>query len=307
MRHANVWIVIINWNGGDETLACLASLQALDYPAHTLVIDNGSRDGSPAQIACHFPAVELLELGQNVGFSRGVNLGIARALANAADYVLLLNNDLRVAPSLLSRLLAQADAAADCGCFSPLIYQRANPARFWVVGGHWHIYRIVHEGWDTADTGQYIAPTPFAILFGTALLIRREVFERVGSFDERFFAYYEDADLLLRARRAGYRALVVPDAHVWHTGSYSTRTTSYLREFHLARSRMLFYRKHLPGIHLLVFLLTQGVSDIRRAGWLARQGKLLCLGAHIGGILLGLLARPGEQRTDPIGGVAQSL
>jgi hypothetical protein len=292
MTRAKVWIIIINWNGGDETLACLASLQALDYPAHILIIDNGSHDHSPVQIARQFPEIEVLELGENTGYSRGVNIGIRRALAHDADYVLLLNNDIRVAPDMLSQLLAQAERQPACGFCSPLIYQLDQPERFWVVGGHWHIYNLVHEGWDVADTGQYREPQPFAILFGTALLIRRQVVEQVGLFDERFFAYYEDADLLLRARQAGYSALMVPAARVWHTGSYSTRNASYRREFHLARSRMLFYRKQLRGIHFLVFLLTRSLSDIRRAGRLLCAGKLLSAGARLGGCIVGLLHRP---------------
>ncbi len=226
MKCPDVWIIIINWNGGDETIACLTSLQALDYPAHILVIDNGSHDHSPASIRRLFPDVVLLEIGANIGFSRGVNIGITYACDHNADYVLLLNNDVRVAPDMLSCLVAQAEQTLSNGFFSPLIYQHHNPERFWVVGGHWHIYSITHEGWDVADTGQYTAPTPFAILFGTALLIRRAVIEQVGLLDERFFAYYEDADFVLRARRTGYGALVVPQARIWHTGSHSPRDSS---------------------------------------------------------------------------------
>jgi hypothetical protein len=289
MARANVWIIIVNWNGGEETLACLTSLQALDYPAHVVVIDNGSRDQSPAQIADQFSEVTVLELGENAGYSRGVNIGIRHALARGADYLLLLNNDIRVAPDMLSQLVAQAEQQPAYGFFSPLIYQRENPDRFWVVGGHWQIYNIMHEGWDVADTGQYREPTPFAILFGTALMIRRQVVERVGILDERFFAYYEDADFVLRARDVGYSAMVVPAARVWHTGSYSTRNASYIREFHLARSRMLFYRKHLHGMHFLVFLLTRSLSDIRRVFRLISYGKLISAGARAGGVIVGLL------------------
>jgi GT2 family glycosyltransferase len=291
MKQPDTWIIILNWNGGDETLACLTSLQTLDHPAHTLVIDNGSRDGSPARIAHNFPEVELLEMGTNVGYSRGVNIGIRHALAHNADYVLLLNNDVRVAPAMLSHLLSYAEHNPAYGLFSPLIYQRDCPEQLWVVGGHWHIYTITHEGWNVPDTGQYPIPKTFAILFGTALLIRRSVIEHIGYFDERFFAYYEDADFALRARRAGYLAMVIPEAQVYHTGSYSTRKASYMREFHLARSRMLFYRKQLSGIHILVFLLTQGIRDIRRFGRLIREGTILNATAYGWGVLRGLTER----------------
>ncbi len=146
MSTPSVWIIILNWNGGEETLACLASLRAATYPAHVLVVDNGSQDDSLAQIAAGFPEVAVLPLGSNHGFSAGVNRGIELALARGAEYVLLLNNDSRPAEDMLARLVDFAEAQPACGLVSPSIYQVDRPERFWVVGGRWKIYGIMHEG-----------------------------------------------------------------------------------------------------------------------------------------------------------------
>jgi GT2 family glycosyltransferase len=291
MNIPSVWIIILNWNGGEETLACLAALRAATYPAQALVVDNGSQDGSLERIVASFPEVAVLPLGSNHGFSAGVNRGIELALARGAEYVLLLNNDSRPAEDMLELLVSFAEAQPACGLASPSIYQIDHPERFWVVGGRWTIYGIMHEGWDTLDSGQYVGPTRFDIVFGTALLIRRAVLERIGNFDERFFVYYEDADFSLRARRAGFSAFVVPQARLWHAGSYSTRNRHYLKEFYFSRSRTLFFRKYLPGLHFVIFLLIQLRADLRMIWRLLRHRELLNTLASICGTFSGLWCR----------------
>ncbi|MFL5804306.1 MAG: glycosyltransferase family 2 protein [Roseiflexaceae bacterium] len=291
MSAPSVWIVILNWNGADETLACLTTLRASTYHAQVLVVDNGSQDGSIERIAADFPAVAVLPLGTNQGFSRGVNRGIELALARGADYVLLLNNDSRPAADMLAQLVDFAETRPACGLVSPLIYQIDRPERFWVVGGWWKIYGIMHEGWDTLDSGQYNGPTRFDIVFGTALLIRRTVLERIGCFDERFFVYYEDVDFNLRARRAGFSAFVVPAARLWHAGAYSTRQRHYLREFYLSRNRVLLFRKYLSGLHFVIFLLIQLRPDLRMLWRLLRRGEPLNALALICGIVSALWSR----------------
>ncbi len=292
MTEPVVWTIVLNWNGGDETIGCLRSLQSSTYQTHILVVDNGSTDGSTERIAAEFPAVELLKLGTNKGFSGGVNRGIERALAGGAAYVLLLNNDAAVAPDMLEVLVSYAEAQPACGLASPLIYQREQPERFWVVGGTWRVYSVEHQGWNLPDTGQYSAPVAFDVVFGTALLIKRAVFEVIGLFDERFFVYYEDVDFGLRARRAGFLAAVVPAASVWHGGSVSTRSVPYLKAYYLAYCQVLLFRKYLPGVHFLVFWLNQLRADRRMVWQLLRGGDLLSALAYIWGSLSALVARP---------------
>jgi GT2 family glycosyltransferase len=189
---------------------------------------------------------------------------------------------------MLERMVEYAEAHPKCGLLSPLIYQAEHPERFWVVGGIWKLYAVAMEGWDTPDTGQYVAPTPFDIVFGTALLMKRSVLERIGLFDERFFVYYEDVDFGLRARRAGYDAAVIPEARIWHSGSSSTRRQRYLKEFYLARSRILLFRKHLPGIHFLIFMLLQIREDLIVYRGFLRHGELFNLADSISGSISGL-------------------
>ncbi len=295
-HNRRVWIIILNWNGGDETLECLETLRSSTYPAHVLVIDNGSQDGSASRIADHFTEVEVLKLPVNLGYSKGVNIGIQCALQGQADYVFLLNNDVRIAPDTLATLVDYAETHPTCGLLSPLIYQRERPERFWVVGGWWHLYSLVIEGWDAPDTGQYREPTTFDVVFGTALLIRRSLLDDIDAFDERFFAYCEDVDLGLRARRAGYRSVVVPAARLWHSGSHSTQHQNYVKEFHLARGFILLFHKHLPGIHFLVFGLLYLHTYLRTVVRMLRQREIInalaCSWGYIDGVYVALRTSP---------------
>lgn len=286
-----VWTIILNWNGGDETLACLRSLEAASYQTPVLIVDNGSYDGSPEMITAEFPRVELLKLGVNKGFSGGVNHGIKHALSQGAAYVLLLNNDTVVAPDMLALLVAYAEAHPSCGLVSPLIFQRDHPERLWVVGGKWCVYSVEHEGWNTPNTGQYTVPIQFDLIFGTALLVKRSVFDTIGLFDERFFVYYEDVDFGLRARRAGFTAVVVPAARLWHGGSVSTRRVPYLKAYYLAYNQVLLFRKYLSGLHFLVFWLIQLRSDRRMVWQLLHGGEPLSALAYIWGSLRALVVR----------------
>lgn len=290
MKHppVNVWALILNWNGADETIACIETLLTSQLQPHILIIDNGSWDGSPTRLTAAFTGLDLLALKTNCGFSAGMNRGIARALAGGAEYILLLNNDVRVAPEMLGQLVDYAEQHQTCGMVSPLIYQLEQPQRFWVVGGHWRIYHLDIEGWDTLDSGQYTSPIPFDVIFGTALLIRRTVLEQVGTFDERFFVYYEDVDLCLRARHHGWSMVVLPTACLWHAGSFSTRAQLHRRMYLLARSRVLLFRKHLRGIHFIVWWLLQVPRDLRTIAAHLRRRHLRAAIGHLCGILHGL-------------------
>ena len=216
----SVGIIILNWNGRGDTLACIESLSRLDYPAcRTAMVDNGSTDGSVAAVATRFPEVTLIENGRNLGYAGGNNVGLRWAMAEGLDYALLLNNDTEVAPDLLRRLVTAAEADTNCGAVGPTIYYWASPERIWSAGGqvNWRngSTRMMHL--NEADTGQ-LGPSPWRADFvtGCALLIKRTALERVGLLDERFFAYYEETEWCARAGREGLSILQVPEAHLWH-------------------------------------------------------------------------------------------
>jgi GT2 family glycosyltransferase len=241
-----IWTIIINWKCAEETCACLASLTQAVAPSTVVVIDNGSADGSAEAIRARFPQVALLPIGVNLGFAKAANIGIAHALARGAGGVLVLNNDTTVEPDSVRRL-AEALAASDrVGVLSAKIYLTDQPGRLWSVGGVYRDGNAIDLGSGELDAGQYDR-VRLDFVYGCAMLLSAPLLYAIGGFDERFFMYYEDVDLCLRARAAGYDVALAPDAHVWHLGSRSTSSKPALKLYYEARSRQLFYAKHLGG------------------------------------------------------------
>lgn len=243
-----VWIIVLNWNRPEDTERCVASLQESDYAAYRiLVVDNGSTDDSVERI-CAIPGVDVLANGENLGFAAGNNRGIRRALDRDAEYTLILNNDVSVAPDMLSRLVHFAEDNRQIGAIGPLIYYADSPEKVWFAGMTFRdsLY-VVRRGLRLREPLRPLEEVDF--ISGCAMLVRREVWERVGFFDERFFMYYEDLDFALRVKQAGYSIACATEAEMWHTLSASTGgQDSPLKQYYQVKSMVLFTRKHTRGL-----------------------------------------------------------
>jgi hypothetical protein len=210
--------VVLNWNGGEETLAALASLEGTE----TICVDNGSSDGSDVEVERRFPDVELIRTGANLGFAGGSNVGIRRALERGADWVLLLNND-AVAGSGLPEALARAAAARpDAGLLAcKVLFEDGETVMYAGASFRaWLGYSGRREGYGQPDRFHELRDVGRAD--GAAMAVSRTAAERVGLLDEDLFAYVEDVDWSLRMRAAGFAVVLVPDAVVRHKGSAST-------------------------------------------------------------------------------------
>src|SRR5262249_3506361 len=155
-----VAIVLLNWNGTEDTLACLRSLGQLEYGNATVtVVDNGSTDGAPERIRARFPGVGLIENGRNLGFAGGNNVAIPPSVDAGADYVLLLNNDTEVAPDMLSRLIDVAERDPSVGIVGPKILYYDLPDTIWSAGGMIDAYgQPGHAGADQPDDDPSLEP-----------------------------------------------------------------------------------------------------------------------------------------------------
>jgi len=251
MSAPHVLIVVLNWNGLADTLACLESMRRLEYPAYeVLVVDNGSSDGSPAAIRERFPDVTLIETGENLGFAGGNNVGIRHALEIGADYVLLLNNDTEVSPDFLSRLVEAAEADSQVGMAGPTIYYYDRPEVIWSAGGEidWRRGCTRMVGLDERDDGQFGgAPREVDFITGCAVLVRATALRQAGLLDERFFMYYEEVEWCVRTRRAGFRIVHVPQAHIWHKIAPSAQSDSPRVHYYMTRNRLLFLKASRAG------------------------------------------------------------
>lgn len=259
-----VTVVVLNWNGLRDTLECLESLSHLDYPRYrVVVVDNGSTDGSPAAIRARFPEMEVIETGENLGYAGGNNVGLRYALAQGADYVLLLNNDTEVAPDMLRRLVEAAEGAPGVGVAGPTICYHDRPEIIWSAGGG--IDRRRGRTWmiglDEPDDGRFGAePREVDFVTGCAMLVRAAALREAGLLDERFFMYYEEVEWCARIRRAGYRIIHVPTAKMWHKIFPQAQSDSALVHYYMSRNRLLFLR--LTGAGVRSWLLTLA-EDLR--------------------------------------------
>lgn len=242
-----VAVVTLTWNRRDYTLACLDSLFRSTYaPLHVLVCDNGSTDGTPDAVRAAYPEAEVLELGRNMGFAAGANAGLRHAFAAGAEQVLLLNNDTTVDANMIAALVQAS--APDIAIVAPLIFYAAEPDIIWSAGGMRNRWTLEQVGdlRGQHNTTAWPATVERDFVPGCAMLLSRDALSDVGLFDERFFMYYEDNDLCLRARAAGYRIVLVPGAHMWHkVAASSGGLDSPAERYGMARSSVQFFRKHV--------------------------------------------------------------
>lgn len=261
MMDPSVLVVIINWQQPEVTLECIRAVQAMSGPAtDLLLIDNGSGDGSVARFEKTLPTVELLSLPENIGFASAANHGLGRAAAAGYSYALLLNNDAFPAPDMLERLLAET--AVDVALLSPKIYYEFTPDHIWFAGAKRHpiLLEMRQTGKGKVDSPAWSQTKDVDYLVGTGLLVNLSTVAEVSFFDENYFMYYEDLDWSIRLRQAGYRLRLVADAHLYHRVSLSSGgVDSPAQRYHLARSSILFFRRHAHlGMPWMIFLFRLG-------------------------------------------------
>jgi GT2 family glycosyltransferase len=271
-------VVVLNWNGLKDTRALLPTLLSCrmpeDWTLDPLVVDNGSTDGSVPALRAEFPDIEVLALLENRRFAGGNNAGLAQALAQGAEAVALLNNDTKADPALFERLLLALEQDPKAGAAAPLIYYGAPSGRIWYAGATANVAlgTTAHRGLRQLDQGQYRSVEETGYLTGCCLLARREVWEKVGPLDERYFIYAEDVDWCLRARRAGYRLLFVPTARLWHEVSASSGAVSPWKIYQRTRANLTLFATHARGLARLTWLPCYAALELARMVWLTARG-----------------------------------
>jgi len=298
-----VSVIIVNWNGLEHLPECLASLEGQSLPDfEVILVDNGSRDGSLSYLREHHPRVRVVALPENLGFAAGNNAGLAVA---RGEYVVTLNNDTKAAPGWLAELVATADAHPEAGMVASRILNYFEPDRIDSLG-----FRVCPDGMSRgAYRGQSFAQLALGvapeILFPSACvgLYRRSMLEEIGFFDPDFFAYCEDTDLGLRARLAGYGALLARDAVVYHKYSMTTGAFSPLKLYLVERNHYFVAVKNFPlplllalPFFTLVRFLTQAEAIARGTGsggeFLASGSRGACVRALLCGMRDAALALP---------------
>ena len=271
----NLSVVILNWNVRDLLERCLASIRSNRYVIEMIVVDNASTDDSVAMVRSKYPHVAMIANEMNRGFTGGNNQGIAAARGR---YVLVLNPDTAMVGDALDRLVDYVEAHSDVGAVGPMLL---NPDRS--IQSSRRRFPTVLTGFFESTWLQGLAPrgalrryymedVPANViqdvdwLNGACTLFRREVFDRVGVYDEiNFFMYSEELDLCRRIKAAGWRIVYVPDAQVVHYEGKSSEQAVAARHIRFNTSKVRYFRKwhgRMTASVLRVWLLSQYAGQI---------------------------------------------
>jgi GT2 family glycosyltransferase len=264
-----VAVIILTYNNLQmtrELLLDVAKLDVTNLSAKCIVVDNGSTDGTEADLKDYKlknMEYKFIRNLVNVGFAGGNNVGIKHALKDNSDYVLVMNNDLILPKDLITKLVRFMESDLEVGVASPKIYfakgyefhknrykDREKGKVIWFAGGlidKNNVYTS-HRGVDEVDIGQFDEIKETDLASGACMIVRNKVFSDIGLLDERLFLYWDDADFSERARRAGYKVKYYPEAHVWHKVSISTGGSGgSSNDYFLTRNRF-YYSMHYSSI-----------------------------------------------------------
>lgn len=295
-KDRTVAVVILNWNGGDDILACLASLFDSTHNAiEVVIVDNGSTDGSSGEICKRFPQAHFIHNSENLGFAKGSNQGIEWALDRGIEYVLLLNGDARLHPNAIHELLAVACQENDAVVACPKMYLASSDARLqrlWFAYGKVKLWAGLFQNpaFNQVDSPQWSTPSDMEYASGCCMLIPARILRDVGLFDESFFAYCEDIDLSLRVRKAGFRLRYVPTAHLCHgshTQTNRTRTPTY--RYLSTRNNLWVVRKHGSRFDELICFCILPLRSLFRVARLIMRAEWNSVAAELRGIKDGAL------------------
>lgn len=288
----DISFITICYNGLKDTCELIESLQdkisSVSY--EIIVVDNASRENEAKKIKRLYPSVITIRSDINGGFSGGNNIGIRAA---TGKYIFLINNDTYLEADNIASLIERLESRPEIGGVSPKI-KFAFPPQHIQFAGFTPLSRITLRntmlGFDCLDNGNYDFPHSTPYLHGAAMMIKREVIEKVGLMPEIFFLYYEELDWSTSMTRAGYELWYEPRCTIFHKESQSTGQLSKLRTYYLTRNRLLYARRNLTGFVRFASILYQStVAAGKNSLVFALKGHFALAGAIWQGIVSGLL------------------
>jgi GT2 family glycosyltransferase len=276
-----VGCVLLNWNGGRDTVECLEALERCTYRRlEIVVVDNCSTDDSVERIQAHYPKIALLQAEANLGFATGNNLGVRWALSRGAQYVWLLNNDTFPAPDALTQMVKTAERDKQIGGVGSVLHYMHRPEAVQAWGGGrvncWFGY-----------VEQAREPHPdawFDYLTAASLLLRRETLQAIGLLDEAFFLYWEDTEFGFRVRRNGWKLAVCRESIVLHKeGGSTVRNYPLLdRYYTCAGLRFLAQYAPAPALSAVLFAGMRLSRRLLRGEWARMRAVLRGIGDYLG-------------------------
>lgn len=298
----DISFITICYNGFKDTCELIESLhkklKSVSY--EIIVVDNASREDEAAKIHELYPTVISIRSNENGGFSGGNNIGIRAA---KGKYIFLINNDTYIESDEIAYLVERLESRPEIGGVSPKI-RFAFPPQHIQFAGFTPLTKITLRnnmlGFDCPDDGSYDTPHPTPYLHGAAMIIKREVIEKIGMMPEIFFLYYEEIDWSTSMARAGYELWYEPRCTVFHKESQSTGQLSKLRTYYLTRNRLLYARRNLKGANRFLSILYQSIVAAGKNSLIyTLQRRLDLTGAVCRGVCAGLFM-PSSDKDQPI-------
>lgn len=278
-----VCVIIPTWDGKDRLAACLDSLAGQSLKADIVVVDNGSTDGTDEFLARRYPSVTVLANHRNLGFAGGVNTGLRWAQNIGYEYSALLNNDARASSDWLKKLVAFLDDHKQAGIVTSKILD-GDDQRLDSTGDFYTTWGLPFpRGREELNSSHYDKDSWVFAASGGASLYRMAMLDRIGLFDEDFFAYYEDMDLSFRAQLAGWKVGYEPGAIVTHHIGATSKALKGFGTYQTLKNLSQIYFKNMPGRlfwrylprYLLAYNLILFSAIMRGEVWPAIKGRIV--------------------------------
>lgn len=299
MMNLKVSIIILNWNNRKDIVECLDSVYRIDYANfNVIVVDNASSDGSEKDIIRLFPKVILIKNKENLGYTGGNNVGIRYALTHGAEYFWLLNNDTIVNENSLSALVNTAEASSRLGLLSPVIYYYSSPDKIQYCGSFLSENDLSRNMINNLCDFSRIKGEKLPYLWGTALLIKKSVVEKIGFLNEDFFAYAEDVEYSLRALNAGFLNSVVLNSKIFHKAHYKDKGVKNLSPhiyYYTVRNDYLLAKLLLSKLKRIKFVHKWCIENFRSIASFKEENNSEIVDALLDGMYCSFINKYGRK------------
>lgn len=261
MEKDNVYIILVNYNGSKETIECIESIKKNESNCNykIIVVDNNSTDNS-IEMLSNISDIHIIKSKNNNGFAKGNNIGIEYALNEGANNILLLNNDTIITKNAISRMLEVLKQSQDIGIVSCRIMYDDNKDIINYCGGKfdWNKGITKHDYYKEKYNNNLPLCIDTEFVTGCCMLMRKDIFEKIGYLPEEYFMYFEDADFCMQVKKANYKLKVCTDVVIYHkVSSSSGGEDSEFTIKWITRNRLIFlnkYKNNIKGKGTLVFV-----------------------------------------------------
>jgi len=260
-------IIIVHYGDVEDTKACVLSVEKYSTTYRTLYISNNDPEVLLDTAIAQTKKRVIISASQNNGFAAGVNIGVKKSLQNRADYIVLLNNDTKVQHDFIKPLYRFLESTPEAGIAGPVISFMSKNKALYDYGGKIDMLsgKTTH---DNRTSRKIHEPHVVDYVSGCCMMIKKEIFDEIGIFDERFFLYYEDVDFCLRAKKAGYKCFVVTESLIFHRLSKTVGKSSKIALYYQIKSALLFGNRYATNkVKNKMFIISQLVKFIIKNPW----------------------------------------